>query len=454
MKKLLLSAFAFLAMAVNAQEVSLVFTKAADDWNIGYTSTNKCKGTETFSNGTYEVTFAGDGTNGFAAYDGYVLFGKKDAYMQLPAFDFDVEKIEFVGRSGASGSTKLNVFVGENAVSTETTGCTETNTYVIADDYQAAGNVYTIKVTSAHNAQVTEVRVYKKTTEPVVVADVESVYFWNYAYADPEYGTWYETNRQYITVTEKNFEENVALNAVMKSSGKTNGSYLENSTRFTVSGTIFTSGQINVMSTSKKPGVYEDAIQLKNGEDVYLEIPVKMVIVGLSDDGAEDEDGVVWPFSVADAFTLHSIMPNNGNYFTDPTHEWSIYDTGVRYYKGVVSSVKGYYNSSVITYYIADELGSEQTLQVYNGKGLNNADFTSAADLAVGDKVVVCGELADYNNAPELVNAYLQSYESVSTGINNVTTHVDNAIYNLQGQRISGFQKGINIVGGKKILGN
>ncbi len=56
----------------------------------------------------------------------------------------------------------MNVFVGDVAVSTETTGSQVTNTYVIAESYQAAGNVYKIKVTSSHNAQVTYIKIYKK----------------------------------------------------------------------------------------------------------------------------------------------------------------------------------------------------------------------------------------------------------------------------------------------------
>ena len=441
---------AFVALAVNAQEVTLDFTKAAEDWGITYTSSNKCKGTETFSNGTYEVTFAGDGQNGFAAYSGYVLFGKEGAYLQLPAFDFAVEKIEFVGAGGASGNTKMNVFVGDEAVSTETTGSKATNVYEIAPEYQAAGNVYAIKVTSAHNAQVTAVKVYKAELTPTVTANVSEVYLWNYAYDDMS--IWYETNRKYITVTEKNFEENVALNAVMKSSGKTQGASLANSTRFTVSGTVFTQGEISIMTTSKKVGEYVDTIQLVNGADVYLEIPVRMVIVGTSDDGTFDDEQS-WPFTVADAYAIHSIMPVGGNYYTDPTHEWSAYDDGIRCYKGVVTSIKGYYNSKFITFYIGDEEGAEQTLQVYNCLGLDSQAFASKDDVQVGQQVVIVGELCDYNNAPELVNPYILEIDGVTTEIAAMKNAQNtNIIYNLAGQRVNANVKGIVVVNGKKVV--
>ena len=92
-----------------------------------------------------------------------LIVGKSGAYLTLPAFDFPVGKIEVTGKSGASSSVKQNIYVAENAVSTETTGAEGMNTYVIATDYQAAGNVYTLKVTSAHNTQITQIVVYKAT---------------------------------------------------------------------------------------------------------------------------------------------------------------------------------------------------------------------------------------------------------------------------------------------------
>ncbi|MBO4850417.1 MAG: Ig-like domain-containing protein [Prevotella sp.] len=62
----------------------------------------------------------------------------------------------------------MNVFVGDVAVSTQTKGCQETNTYFIDNNYQDAGNVYKLKVVSAHNAQVTKIQIYKKgTSQPI-----------------------------------------------------------------------------------------------------------------------------------------------------------------------------------------------------------------------------------------------------------------------------------------------
>ena len=130
------------------------------DLTSGWTFDSSAK---TMTNGT--VTFNAYGSASFKQNGGYVILGKQDAYLELPAYDFDVEKIEVVGHSGASGYVKQNIFVDDVAVSTETTGANGvTNTYVIAEDYQAAGNVYTLKVTSNHNTQIETIKVYKKQT--------------------------------------------------------------------------------------------------------------------------------------------------------------------------------------------------------------------------------------------------------------------------------------------------
>ena len=138
-----------------AQEVTFDFTENA--WNIPTTKTVE---EGTFTNGTYSITLTGTTGNGYAYYskDKYVLLGKQGATLKFPAFSFDVEKIVITGRTAASGSVKQNIFVGDNAVSTETTGAQESNIYEIAADYQAAGNIYVLKLTSAHNTQFTKIK--------------------------------------------------------------------------------------------------------------------------------------------------------------------------------------------------------------------------------------------------------------------------------------------------------
>ncbi len=162
----MLALTALICSAASAQDVVLDFTNAATDWGIKATSSSKEKGTQTYTNGTYSITIAGDGSNGFAAYKGnatspgYVLFGKLGASITLPAFDFPVGVVQFIGREGASAAAKMNVFVGDQAICKETAGSVETNNYFIPTEYQN-GKQFTIKVTSAHNAQVTKINIFK-----------------------------------------------------------------------------------------------------------------------------------------------------------------------------------------------------------------------------------------------------------------------------------------------------
>jgi len=95
----------------------------------------------------------------------YLIFGKKNYKIELPAFDFKVGKIVVYGSSKASESVETNVFVGETAVSTSYAGAKLPNqlpTFAIAPNYRAAGNQYAIKVLSAHNMQITKIAVYEE----------------------------------------------------------------------------------------------------------------------------------------------------------------------------------------------------------------------------------------------------------------------------------------------------
>ena len=149
---------------VYEDKTTFLFNTEGNEWGFPVGTDNKEVEERAFTANDVTIKVAGSEGNGFYYNtQGMLMLGKSGAYLTLPAFDFAVGKIEVIGKSGASGSVKQNIFVGENAVSTETTGATGTNTYVIGADYQAAGNVYTLKVTSSHNTQITQIVVYKAT---------------------------------------------------------------------------------------------------------------------------------------------------------------------------------------------------------------------------------------------------------------------------------------------------
>ena len=165
MKKLKLF-FACLLMTVlsigqvwAAEELKATIDFSSNDFSI---PTSKTVAENTYTHDGISMTLTGTSGNGYAYYskDKYLLNGKQGATITFSAFEWKTTKIVVTGRSGASGSTKMNIFVGENAVSTETTGSTGTNTYNIASTSQAAGTIYTLKVTSAHNAQFTKFEIY------------------------------------------------------------------------------------------------------------------------------------------------------------------------------------------------------------------------------------------------------------------------------------------------------
>lgn len=144
-----------------AQEVTLDFTQ--NGWKLS-TDNKKppIKGEYTYNG----VTISFDAPKGFYYSSKYLMLKGKGGIgrLTLPAFNFAVEKIEVVGNTGASGSTKENIYVGNTAVSTEKKGSASTNAFVINKQYQAAGNRYTLQV-SAANAQITYIKIYKRAVD-------------------------------------------------------------------------------------------------------------------------------------------------------------------------------------------------------------------------------------------------------------------------------------------------
>ncbi len=165
MKKLLLFVCAIMISAASfAQDVVLDFT-TNEKWGFPEGSSAGQKDEKTFSDGTYSVTLAASTSYYFHTSGKYLMLGKKGSTLTFPAFTSAVTKIEVAGTSSASTAVKQNIFAiikGEAvAVSTETTGAKDvTNSYAIASEYQAAGTIYQLQVTSAHNTQITKINIY------------------------------------------------------------------------------------------------------------------------------------------------------------------------------------------------------------------------------------------------------------------------------------------------------
>ncbi|MBQ9576068.1 MAG: hypothetical protein IJV11_04240 [Muribaculaceae bacterium] len=129
-------------------------------WNIPAGSGSTWySATNNYSDGNYTITLAN--RYRYNTTGGYLMLGASSANnrgtLTLPAFDKKVTQIQVVGNAGASSSVGQNIYVGNTAVSTATTGATGTNTYAINEAYQAPGNIYTLRVTTNQNTQITRI---------------------------------------------------------------------------------------------------------------------------------------------------------------------------------------------------------------------------------------------------------------------------------------------------------
>ena len=94
---------------------------------------------------------------------------------------------------------------------------------------------------------------------------------------------------------------------------------------------------------------------------------------------------------------------------------------GEAYVKGVISAVTFYdANHKSITYYLSDN-GTDKTLQVFSGKGVNGADFTAQTDLQVGQTVVVKGNLKSFTNKQGQTIMEIDRSSKIITINNSVT---------------------------------
>ncbi len=166
MKKLT-SLFALLcATTMLFAEPRVTLDFSTNTWGLPEGSANKATASANFTSGDYTITLAAaDGYYFNTA--GYLMLGKKNSTLTLPAFDFAVGCIVMTGGSAASTATLMNLFIGDNAVSTQTTGSIGPNYYYIKEAAnQTAGSIYTIKVLSAHNSQIVKLEIYAVGEEP------------------------------------------------------------------------------------------------------------------------------------------------------------------------------------------------------------------------------------------------------------------------------------------------
>ena len=91
------------------------------------------------------------------------------------------------------------------------------------------------------------------------------------------------------------------------------------------------------------------------------------------------------------------------------------------YVKGIISSISEVSTSyGNATYYISDDGTTSNQFYVYRGYGLNNTKFTSEDDIAVGDTVIIYGQLIIYYSTYEFAQYNYIVYQN-GTGTSSDT---------------------------------
>ena len=83
---------------------------------------------------------------------------------------------------------------------------------------------------------------------------------------------------------------------------------------------------------------------------------------------------------------------------------------------GIIAQIDSY-NSTYhsLTYWISDDGSTNNMLQIYSGKGLNNANFNATTDIEVGAQVTIKGTLKKFNSTYEYDKNNYQTYYLVKT---------------------------------------
>lgn len=408
-KILRISMIAVLALIANfsfGQEVTLDFTNNTT-WKFPEGNTNGATEAAQFSNGTYTITVEAPTAYYWLPSNSALLYGKKDATITLPKFNFDVERIDIIGAAGASGKTTRNIFVGNTAVSTETTSAKGTHEYEIKADNQAANTEYIIKVTNANNDQIQKILIWKKgTTKPTETPTAANIAAFKAL-----------TSGTTATLTLKNAQV-VYKNVYTTQSGATNTEYYVRDA----------SGAIQFFNTDLELNVN----QIINGT-----VEVKYTLYNEMTEATKTANTSAEKLTITDG---EAAVPTKVT-VADLTTDKYLCDLVTVENANIISETSGTHTNQYLTN------GTEKVM-IYD-------KFKTNTSITDGEGLDVTGILVTAKLSGNVVKELAPISAPIPTGINNITTDatLENApAFNLAGQKVGKAYKGVVIKAGKKFV--
>lgn len=138
--------------------IDLDFTQSAPSADFPVDSANgKKDGTYTF--GGYKVVFHAASSFYWNSKDKYILIGKANSYIELPAIDeMKLTKVEFLTGANASENVIIDIYKGSTALKINTEKIKKGTTYNWDIAAGEVGVSYRIYVTNAYNAQFQKIK--------------------------------------------------------------------------------------------------------------------------------------------------------------------------------------------------------------------------------------------------------------------------------------------------------
>ena len=296
-------------------------------------------------------TFVASGTNRYfsSASSGYFMLGKTGAQISLPTFDgYKITQVIVHTSGSVSGNVQVSIVSGSHTVSEAQKWATNSDfTYDIDADYQTSA--LSLNVTNNYNSQFTSITLVCEADVPSVVATPT---------ISPADGTTFGNEGLSVTIACET--PNTVIYYTVDGSTPDNSSTLYN-------------GAIILTTTATIKAIAYDGTNYSN---------VATATYTYLDPNAPGT--VNNPYTVAQART--AIDAGTGT-------------QGV-YATGIVSAIPTAWNSQYnnITFNFVDNVGDTDFLQAYRCTSGTGVD---ASEVAVGDSVVVYGNLTKYGSTYE-----------------------------------------------------